>query len=89
MCKVVPNPVSSNYTKRRFFAVLVSENTGKTLSITYKKAHFGAFWHLEGQTKGAKGGEGGKGGEVHCLNTSTPERTDKPRQAKTTGGGQI
>ena len=52
-----PNPSRSNYTKRRFFTVLVSENTGKTLLRTYKKAHFGAFWHLRGQTKGAKGGE--------------------------------
>ena len=51
-----PNPIYSNYTKSRIFAVLVSENTGKTLFGTYKKSHFRAFWHLRGQTKGAKGG---------------------------------
>ena len=87
-----PNPIHSNYTKSRFFAVLVSENTGKTLFRTYKKAHFGAFWHLGGQTKGAKGGgvEGWRGGEVErCkrlpeyLNASTLEclNTDNPQQA--------
>ena len=51
-----PNPIYSNYTKSRFFAVLVSENTGKTLFWTYKKSHFGASEHLGGQPKGAKGG---------------------------------
>ena len=56
LCKVAPNPKPSKYTKSRIFAVLVSENTGETLFRTYKKALFGAFWHLRGQTKGAKGG---------------------------------
>ena len=37
---------------------------------TYKKALFGDFWHLRGQTKGAKGA----GPEY--LNASAPERTD-------------
>ena len=46
LCICPPNPSYSNYTKSRFFAVLVSENTGKTLLSTYKKAHFGAFWYL-------------------------------------------
>ena len=73
-----PNPIYSNYTKRRIFAVLVSENTGETLFGTYKKSHLGASVYLIGQTKGAKGPE--------RLNA---ERTDKPRQAKTTGGGKF
>ena len=60
------NRIYSNYTKSRFFVVLVSENTGKTLLTTYKKSHLGAFWHLGGQTKGAKGGEVER---VHLLNT--------------------
>ena len=81
MCKVAPNPKPSNYTKRRFFAVSVSENTGETLLRTYKKALFGAFWHLRGQTKGAKGGEverwrGAAPAQPERLNASTPERTD-------------
>ena len=46
LSKVAPNPIYSNYTKSRFFVVLVSENTGQTLFGTYKKAHFGAFEHL-------------------------------------------
>ena len=44
--KVAPNPKPSNYTKSRFFVVLVSENTGKTLFGTYKKSLFGAFGRL-------------------------------------------
>ena len=79
LCICPPNPIHSNYTKSRFFAVLVSENTGKTLLRTYKKAHFGAFWHLWGQTKGAKGGG--------------PEYLNAPATATTstkiTGMGQI
>ena len=89
---IAPNPIYSNYTKSRFFAVLVSDFPDKTLFGTYKKAHFGAFGRLGGQTKGAKGG----GAEY--LNA---ERTDKhrdnshdnPQQAptstKTTGGGKF
>ena len=46
---------------------------------TYKKAHFGAFWYLGGQTKGAKGG----GPEY--LNAPTTATTS----TKTTGRGQI
>ena len=79
LCINAPNPISSNYTKSRFFAVLVSENTGKTLLTTYKKSHFGAFWYLWGQTKGAKGGEVER--LPACLNAWTHRqpttRTDK------------
>lgn len=57
LCIIVPNPISSNYTKRRIFAVLVSENTGKTLLRTYKKSHFGLLSIFEGKRKGQKGGE--------------------------------
>lgn len=70
MCKVAPNPIRSNYTKRRFFAVLVSENTGKTLFRTYKKAHFRLFGYLREQTKGAKG--------------AAPERLNAPTTGPTT-----
>ena len=54
LCKVAPNPRYSNYTKSRFFAVLVSENTGKTLFGTYKKSHFRLFGICEGKRKGQK-----------------------------------
>lgn len=49
-----PNPNPSNYTKSRFFAVLVSENTGKTLFRTYKKALFGLLGIFEGKRKGQR-----------------------------------
>ena len=54
LCKVAPNPSRSNYTKSRIFAVLVSENTGKTLFGTYKKSHLGLFGFCEGKRKGQK-----------------------------------
>ena len=54
LCKVAPNPIPSNYTKSRIFAVLVSENTGKTLFRTYKKSLFGLFGIWEGKRKGQK-----------------------------------
>lgn len=54
LSKVAPNPIYSNYTKRRIFAVLVSENTGKTLLRTYKKAHLGLLGIFEGKRKGQK-----------------------------------
>ena len=43
LSKYAPNPKPLNYTKSRIFAVLVSENTGKTLFVTYKKSHLGLF----------------------------------------------
>ena len=66
LCINAPNPIYSNYTKRRIFAVLVSDFPDKTLFDTYKKSLFGAFGHLRGQPKGAKGGEVER---VHLLNT--------------------
>lgn len=60
------NPSPSKYTKSRFFAVLVSENSGKTLFRTYKKSLFGLFGGFGHLREGAKGGEGGG---LHGLNT--------------------
>lgn len=60
------NPSPSNYTKSRIFAVLVSENSGKTLFRTYKKSLFGLFGGFGYLREGAKGGEGGG---LHGLNT--------------------
>ena len=51
------------YTKSRFFAVLVSENTGKTLFGTYKKSLLGLFGVFEHLRVGAKSREG-----LHSLN---------------------
>ena len=47
---------------------------------TYKKAHFGAFWYLGGQTKGAKGGEVERWSAClpEYLNASTPEYLNAP-----------
>ena len=64
-----PNPSRSNYTKRRFFAVLVSENTGKTLLRTYKKSLFGAFGASERVNERGKGWRGGEGAPPEYLNT--------------------
>ena len=54
LCIIAPNPSRSNYTKSRIFAVLVFENTGKTLLSTYKKSHLGLFGIFEGKRKGQK-----------------------------------
>ena len=54
LCINAPNPSRSNYTKSRIFAVLVSENTGKTLFRTYKKSHLGLLSIFEGKRKGQR-----------------------------------
>ena len=85
---IASNPRYSNYTKSRFFAVLVSDFPDKTLFGTYKKSHFGAFGRLGGQTKGAKGWKGwkgAKGGEcappeyLNAPTTATTSTHDKHR----------
>lgn len=66
LCICAHNPICLNYTKSRIFAVLVSENSGKTLFRTYKKSLFGLFGGFGHLREGAKGGEGGG---LHGLNT--------------------
>lgn len=54
----------------------------------YKKSLLGCFWHLRGQTKGAKGGEGAS---LQRLNAPQREKDNLTRGGgfDTPGGGAV